>query len=129
MMMSSSSTPSTHETELTQAATLTAQSVSYAFAKRYGVMLGQIDSDKAQILYRGNLNPQAIAEVRRIIGKRVELSHIADEQFDALLAQTYEQNSDQAMAMMEGVSDELDLDQLAETIEPETFLKPKMMHQ
>ena len=30
--------------------------------------------------------------------------------------------------MMEGVSDELDLDQLAETIEPEDFLKQKMMH-
>jgi len=111
------------EHELTQTPALNAQSVSYAFAKRNGVMLGQIDEDKAQLLYRGKLNPQAISEVRRIIGRRLELSNIADEQFDALLAQTYEQNSDQAMAMMEGVSEELDLDQLAETIEPEDLLE------
>ena len=110
-------------TEQIQNIPLSAQSVSYAFAKRHGVMLGQIDEDKAQLLYRGNLNPQAIAEVRRIIGRRLELSTITDEQFDALLAQTYEQNSDQAMAMMEGVGDELDLDQLAETIEPEDLLE------
>jgi len=111
------------DTESAQEAVLTAQSVSYAFAKRHGVMLGQIDEDKAQLLYRGKLNPQAISEVRRIIGRRLELSTIEDEQFDALLAQTYEQNSDQAMAVMEGVSDELDLDQLAETIEPEDLLE------
>lgn len=123
MTMMTSSNLSANGTELTHTHALTAQSISYAFSKRHGVMLGQIDPDKAQVLYRGKLNPQAIAEVRRIIGKRVELSLITDEQFDALLAQTYEQNSDQAMAMMEGVSDELDLDQLAETIEPEDLLE------
>ncbi len=121
MKISNNETLSVTEAPLLPA--LTAQSISYSFAKRYGVMLGQIDEDKAQILYRGELNPQAIAEVRRIIGKPVKLSQISSEQFDALLTQTYEQNSDQAMAMMEGVSDELDLDQLAETIEPEDLLE------
>jgi len=102
---------------------LNAQSISYAFAKRYGVLLGQLDEDKAQLFYRGKPNPHAIAEVRRIIGRRLQLSHVENDAFDALLANTYEQNSDQAMAMMEGVSDELDLDQLAETIEPEDLLE------
>ncbi len=102
---------------------LTSRSVSYAFAKRHGVMLGQITEQSAQVLYHGKLNPLSIAEVRRIIEKPLELSQISPEQFDALLAQTYEQDSDQAMAMMEGVSDELDLDQLAETIEPEDLLE------
>ncbi len=108
---------------LAHPAELSAQNIAYAFAKRNGVMLGQIDKDKAQLFYRGKINPQAISEVRRIIGRRLELSSIEDEQFDALLAQTYEQDSDQAMAMMEGVSEELDLDQLAETIEPEDLLE------
>ena len=102
---------------------ISATSISYAFAKRHGVLLGNIDSDKAQLFYRGKLNPQAISEVRRIINIRIELSPVSDEKFETLLAQTYEQNSDQAMAMMEGVSDELDLDQLAETIEPEDLLE------
>lgn len=102
---------------------LTAKSVSYAFAKRHGVMLGEISDNHAQLLYYGPLKPRAIAEVRRIIARPVTLNQISQEQFDALLAQTYEQDSDQAMAMMEGVSEELDLDQLAETIEPEDLLE------
>jgi general secretion pathway protein E len=40
-----------------------------------------------------------------------------------LLAQTYEQGSDQAMAMMEGVGDELNLDELVETLEPEDLME------
>ncbi|HED33510.1 MAG TPA: type II secretion system protein GspE [Gammaproteobacteria bacterium] len=114
--------PDTEE-HFAEHAELTAQSISYAFAKRHGVMLGEIDDAKVQLLYRGDINPQAISEARRIIGRPIELSQIEEEQFGALLAQTYEQDSDQAMAMMEGVSDELDLDQLAETIEPEDLLE------
>jgi len=102
---------------------LTALCVSYAFAKRYGVLLGQIDENSAQLFFHGELNPRAIEEVRRVIARKIKLSNISAEQFDALLAQTYEQSSDQAMTMMEGVSDELDLDQLAETIEPEDLLE------
>ncbi len=113
----------TRPSELNSIAEINAQSISYAFAKRHGVMLGNIEDDTAELLYRGKLNPQAISEVRRIIGRRVKLSTITDEEFDAKLALAYEQNSDQAMAVMEGVSDELDLDQLAETIEPEDLLE------
>ena len=95
----------------------------YAFAKRYGLLIGQIDEDRVQVLYHGSIKPHALTEVRRIIGRPIQLSETSPEQFDALLAQTYEQNSDQAMAMMAGVSDELDLDQLAENIEPEDLLE------
>lgn len=102
---------------------LNSQCLPYAFAKRHGVLIGQIDDDKVQVLYREALDPQALTEVRRILGRPVHLSETSIEQFDALLAQTYEQDSGQAMALMEGVSDELDLDQLAETIEPEDLLE------
>ena len=95
----------------------------YAFDKRHGVLIGQIDNDKIQILYRNEIDPLALTEVRRVAGRPLQLSETTSDQFDALLAQTYEQDSDQAMAMMEDVSDELDLDQLAETIEPEDLLE------
>ncbi|MDH5472231.1 MAG: type II secretion system ATPase GspE [Gammaproteobacteria bacterium] len=95
----------------------------YAFAKRHGVLIGQVDNDKIQILYRNEIDPHALTEVRRIAGLPIQLNETTSDQFDALLAQTYEQDSDQAMAMMEDVSDELDLDQLAETIEPEDLLE------
>ena len=102
---------------------VSATSISYAFAKRYQVMLGEITDESVQLLYSGALNPKAVAEVRRIVGRKILLSAITEDQFSALLAQTYEQDSDQAMAIMEGVSDELDLDQLADTIETEDLLE------
>lgn len=120
-MISNSASQSPLEENHT-AAPGTAQSISYAFAKRHGILLGDISEQAAQLFYRGQLNPQAVAEARRIINRPLTLAAVSDEQFEALLAQTYEQNSDQAMAMMAGVSDELDLDQLAETIEPEDLL-------
>ena len=99
------------------------QCLPYAFAKRHGVLIGEIGANKVQILYHNTLKPQTITEVRRLIGRPIELSETTAEQFDALLAQAYERDSGQAMAMMEGVGDELDLDQLAETIEPEDLLE------
>lgn len=109
--------------EAESSAPLTAQSLPYAFAKRYGVLIGQIEPGQAQLLYRDTPNPQIISEVRRICARPLQLSVTTAEQFEALLAQTYERDSDQTMAMMEDVSEDLDLDQLAETIEPEDLME------
>jgi general secretion pathway protein E len=109
--------------EVAQQQELTAQILPYAFAKRHGVLVGQIEDEQVQLLHRPDFNPAILAEVGRITGRRLSLSPATDEQFDALLAQTYERGSDQAIAMMEGVGEELDLDQLAETLEPEDLLE------
>ncbi|MBL4712729.1 MAG: hypothetical protein JKX75_09600, partial [Gammaproteobacteria bacterium] len=104
-------------------ATLTAQILPYAFAKRHGVLIGQIDNDSINLLHRDAPDPIVLAEIRRITRRKISLSPTTQDQFAALLAQTYEQASDQAMAMMEGVGDELDLDELAETLEPEDLME------
>ncbi|MBE9568032.1 MAG: type II secretion system ATPase GspE [Proteobacteria bacterium] len=102
---------------------ISAQILPYAFAKRHGVLIGQIDDASVNVLYRNSPDPVILAEVARITRRKVTLNSISDEQFAALLAQTYEQASDQAMAMMEGVGEELDLDELAETLEPEDLME------
>ena len=102
---------------------LTPKRLPYAFAKRHGVLIGQVSPDHVQVFYYDELDPRTLGEVRRIIGRPIKLNATSAEQFDALLTQTYERDSGQTMAMMEGVSDELDLDQLAETIEPEDLLE------
>ena len=106
-----------------QDAPLTALILPYAFAKRHGVLIGQIEDDVVNVLHRGSPDPIVLAEVSRITRRKISLSPTTDEQFAALLAQTYEQASDQAMAMMEGVGEELDLDELAETLEPEDLME------
>ena len=102
---------------------LTSQALPYAFAKRHGVLIGQIEDDVVNLLYRDAPNPIILAEVRRVTRRNLSLSSMTEEQFSALLAQTYEQGSDQAMAMMEGVGDELNLDELASTLEPEDLME------
>ena len=104
-------------------APITALVLPYAFAKRHGVLIGQIDDETINLLHRGSPAPVVLAEVSRITRRKISLSPATDEQFAALLAQTYEQGSDQAMAMMEGVGDELDLNELAETLEPEDLME------
>lgn len=102
---------------------LTALVLPYAFAKRHGVLIGQIEEDTVNILHHGSPDPIVLAEVSRITRRKIILNPTTEEQFAALLAQTYEQASDQAMAMMEGVGEELDLDELAETLEPEDLME------
>ncbi|MBT8125937.1 MAG: type II secretion system ATPase GspE [Gammaproteobacteria bacterium] len=109
--------------EISQPQELTPQVLSYAFAKRHGVLIGQIEDDQVQLLHRPDFRPTILAEIGRVTGRKLSLSPASNEQFDALLAQTYERASDQAIAMMEGVGEELDLDQLAETLEPEDLLE------
>ncbi len=106
-----------------ETAPLHQQSLPYAFAKRHGVLLGQIDETQVQLLHHAQIQLPVLSEVRRMVGRPVVLNETSPEQFEALLAQAYEQGSDQAMAMMEDVSEELDLDQLADTIEPEDLLE------
>lgn len=102
---------------------LNAPVIPYAFAKRHGVLVSAIHEDCADVIYKTDTSPQSLSEVKRVVGKPLKLNQASTEQFDALLTQCYEQNSDQAMAMMEGVGEELDLDQLAENLEPEDLLE------
>ncbi len=123
MMKTTSSEAMEHQPQAAQLQELTPQTLPYAFAKRHGVLIGQIEDDQVQLLHRPDFSPHILAEIGRVTGRKLSLSPASDEQFDALLAQTYERGSDQAIAMMEGVGEELDLDQLAETLEPEDLME------
>jgi len=103
--------------------TLTPQRLPYSFAKRHGVVIGEIQEKQVKIIHRSNFSPAILSELKRATGRTIQLDQATDEQFNALLARTYERGSDQAMAMMEGVGEELDLDQLANTLEPEDLLE------
>ena len=115
-MTKTTSSEATDQADEVQLQELTPQTLPYAFAKRHGVLIGQIEDDQVQLMHRPDFSPAILAEISRVTGRRLSLSPASDEQFDALLAQTYERGSDQAIAMMEGVGEELDLDQLAETV-------------
>ncbi len=126
MTVTSDINPATTQTQTTendQPEILTPLILPYAFAKRHGVLIGQIDDDEINLIHHGEPSPIVLAEVARVTRRKLSLSATSNDQFAALLAQTYEQGSDQAMAMMEGVGDELDLDELADTLEPEDLME------
>ncbi len=92
---------------------------SFMFAKRHGLLVTAIDDSSAQVVMSPDADPQALLELRRFCGCHLQLKQIPAEEFESLLASTYEQGSNEAMQMMEGISDDLDLFQIAQAL-PET---------
>jgi general secretion pathway protein E len=91
----------------------------FLFAKRHGLLVTEMGDSNASVAMSPNADPQALIELRRFVGCHLKLKQVASEEFDRLLASTYEQGSNEAMQMMEGIGDDLDLFQIAQAL-PET---------
>ena len=96
-------------------------SLPFGFAKRHGVVLlpGADDASSVEMVYRRGLAGHILAEVRRVTGRSLAPRLVDDATFDRYLSDTYQNDSDAAMQMIEDLGDELDLSSLAEAI-PET---------
>jgi general secretion pathway protein E len=86
--------------------------LSFAFAKRHGVLIKHVTDVEAECVYREHVSPLALAEVRRFVGRPVRLERVPEAEFDLLLRQVYEAGSD-AMQAVEGLDDTTDLAHLA----------------
>ena len=90
----------------------------FSFAKRYGVL---IDSQPGHVnlLHKEGLNAQALMEVQRYLSRPYQLSVVTDDEFDRRLGLAYQSDSSEAMDMVEGLGDDMDLASLADSV-PET---------
>jgi len=86
--------------------------LSFAFAKRHGVLVKRLVDGAAECACRANISPLALAELRRFLRLPVKLERVDDTVFDDLLRRTYE-GGNSAMQAMEGVDDTTDLAHLA----------------
>lgn len=126
-MTSSQNQPMVESSNLESTSQPDSDSLPFAFARRFGVMIDQsINEDhNDQILYltcRDKLNPSVLLEIQRHFHKKVKVQSIAGDGFDALLQQSYETQSQQNA--MESFDDELDLSGVAEALpEPEDLLE------
>ncbi|MAL99337.1 type II secretion system ATPase GspE [Hydrocarboniclastica marina] len=91
----------------------------FVFAKRHGVILTAREDGQPIILTRPGAAPIAIAEANRLVSGRAALTPIEAGDFDEALSQAYQNNSAEAMQMVEGIGDEMDLASLADSV-PET---------
>ena len=96
----------------------------FSFAKRHGVLIRTLEGDAADAVYRASASPLSLAEVRRFAGVPVTFERVSDELFDSLLQASYEQGSHQAMQMVDGLDDEINLDKVAQELnEPSDLLE------
>ncbi|MBV1885003.1 MAG: hypothetical protein KUG66_01985, partial [Gammaproteobacteria bacterium] len=98
--------------------------IPFMFAKRHGVLVSAdvghgVHEAGVLISHLPAVELQTIAEVRRFLGVPVRLEKISQQQFDERLASDYQNDSSEAMQMVEGMGDELDLASLADSV-PET---------
>ena len=64
--------------------------ISFAFAKRHGVLVGAVTDGVAHCSVRGGASPLALAEVRRYLRLPLHIDRVDETTFDRLLQQTYE---------------------------------------
>jgi len=89
--------------------------LSFAYAKRHGVLVRAIGDGYAECAYRTGASPLALAEVRRFLRVPLRIERVDEASFDVLLRQSYEAGSD-AMQAVEGIEDTTDLAHLAQDL-------------
>ncbi len=98
--------------------------LSFAFAKRHGIFVQQIEGGAADAIYRSGTTPASIAEVRRFLGVPLRLRRVEPDTFDQLLRERYEGGTSTAMQMAGGFEDDTDLTHLAQDLpEPSDLLE------
>ena len=96
---------------------------SYSFAKRHGVLVQSDNLDQVTVLYRPGVKVNSLVELQRFLGKPMQLAQ-GGADFDDQLAKNYDRSAGGAQAMVEGMGDEMDLYEVAESLpEPEDLLE------
>ena len=90
--------------------------VSYAFSKANGVVVTGLDGERAEVAVRSDAQAGALAELRRALGVPLRARRIAVEQFDELIAATYNAANAGAAALADDLAQDLDLSRLLQEI-------------
>src|ERR1700730_18441764 len=90
--------------------------IPYAFAKSHGVVVTALDGDVAQVAVRSDAHAGALAELRRALGVPLSTRRIGIEQFDELIAATYNGAESGAAALAGDLAQDLDLSRLLQEI-------------
>jgi general secretion pathway protein E len=93
----------------------------FAFAKRHGVLIQDVQNGRATAIYRTGATPLGLTETRRFAGVPVDFVEVDSNSFDLRLQAAYESGA--AMTMVEGLDGETDLLAVAQQLpEPSDLL-------
>jgi len=96
---------------------ITSTPLPYGFAKKHQILV--LADQPTQLLHVQAPQLSVLSEAQRLLGQLLALKSIEVEQFQTLLATTYERDSSEAMQMVEDLGDDMDLASLANAM-PET---------
>lgn len=113
----------TGEVESTPATVERTARASYAFARRHGVLAGEMGPAGCEVLYRPETSPESLLEMRRFLGCPVVPRLVDADEFGRRLRQAYERGGG-AAETMDDLGEALDLGQIASALsEPEDLLE------
>lgn len=106
-------------------ATSSARVLSYSYAKRHGVIVTDVTPASIEVACRQEGNNVPLLELRRHFKRPLVLKTINFDEFDNLLQENYgTSSSTDAIDMMEGIDEEMDLSSIAQELaEPEDLLE------
>jgi general secretion pathway protein E len=87
----------------------------YGFAKRNQVLIQP--TVPPELIYTEKTEPTMLMEVRRSLQQSVKMRMVTFEQFNTLLVSTYETNTSQTEQMAADISEELDLQSMAQELQ------------
>lgn len=90
--------------------------VSYAFAKANGVVVTAMGGDLAEVAVRSDAHASALAELRRALGVPLRARRIGAEEFDELVAASYNGANAGAAELAGDLAQDLDLSRLLQEI-------------
>lgn len=90
----------------------------FGFAKRFGVLV-EGTQENVQLLHKEGVAASVIMEVQRFLATPFRMQAISNDEFERRLGMAYQSDSSDAMEMVEGLGDEMDLASLADSL-PET---------
>ncbi|MGD8785053.1 MAG: type II secretion system ATPase GspE [Thioalkalispiraceae bacterium] len=99
--------------------------LSYSYAKRHGVIVSEVSPVTVEVTVREGASNTPLQELRRHYKRPLKLNSVTADEFEKLLQEKYETSSgDEAVEMMEGLGEELDLTSIAQELaEPEDLLE------
>ena len=90
----------------------------FSFAERHGVVLSERQGE-TELLYLKGLPVGVLAEARRVLRQEFTVRQVEQAVFDKALSESYQNDSEAAMQMIEDLGEAVDLSSLIEAI-PET---------
>jgi general secretion pathway protein E len=86
----------------------------FVFAKNHQIAIAGRSGDTINVIATRKTPVEALAEVRRWLGKPFSVQLLDEEAFEHQLTQLYHTDSSEAMQAMEGIDDEIDLARMAD---------------